>query len=168
MHLDRARHCAKAFCFGQSWPLLLSYFLTSHMNKRIFLEMGIVITRENKQTASPWGWCPVCPWPGSRLSVRVTGKLLLTEAGQGAVGLWSQFICHSPTSGWVPCGGPPGSHVAPPMQGLGARPTVTPAAAVWTSESRKEAFFFFCGDLVSQLPTASTADSSWRFCWSVF
>lgn len=99
MHLDRATHLRKSFLFGQSWLLLVSYFLTSHINKRSSLQLGPVIIR--KKILFHWGWFPVYFWPCSHLSVRVTVRLLLTEAGLGTMGLWRQCICHSLTSARV-------------------------------------------------------------------
>ena len=54
---DGARHAHKSFCFGQSWPLLLSYFLTSYTNKRVFLEMG-----KSPQGEEVAGFAKPIPW----------------------------------------------------------------------------------------------------------
>lgn len=124
VHLDRATHLRKSFLFGQSWLLLLSYFLTSHINKRSFLQLGPVIIR--KKILFHWGWFPVYFWPCSHLSVRVTVRLLLTEAGLGTMGLWRQCICHSLTSARVS-----------PMRGAAGQPHSTSTAGLESMTHRE-------------------------------
>lgn len=99
VHLDRTTTHAKAFCFGQSWLLLLSYFLTSHTNKRIFLKMGTVITRKSTWM-SALRLAARLSLPRSHLSGG-DSKLLLTSTLQlGTVGLWSHSLL---SARWAPC-----------------------------------------------------------------